>query len=194
MDYKEKISQYYTSEHQKSQQKIKYGIVCIIAIPLIFLILMFTMKSSKLVYLILWIAALFIISVYLIYVEYKDYTMQKQLKELIGEDENQPLIELPNLIELACLENDKLSKQNIKDDKISEKKQKEMNVYAVQKLSEIQKEYEIIAQEEHQKIDTKDRMADLEKELQMLREIAQLRTQLGMGDYSSLYKENDNVN
>lgn len=204
MDYKEKISQYYTSEHQKSQQKIKYGIICIIAIPLIFLILMFTMKSSKLVYLVLWIAALFIISTYLISVEYKDYTMQKQLKAFIGEDINQPLIELPDIIELAGLEDNKISK---KDDKILkkdkkrlkqgnnmlEKKQEEINIYTSKKPSEIQKEYENISQKEYEKTGQKNRTADLEKEIQMLREIAQLRTQLGMGDYSSLYKDHDNM-
>lgn len=198
MDYKEKISEYYTSEHQKSQQKIKYGIICIIAIPLIFLILMFTMKSSKLVYLILWIVALFIISAYLISVEYKDYTMQKQLKAFIGEDVNQPLIELTNMIELAHLENNQLSKKSDKllkkNNKISEKRQEEIEAYAVQKSSGIQKEYENVFQGEYEKIVQKDRTADLEKEIQMLREIAQLRTQLGMGDYSSLYKDHDNVN
>lgn len=215
MDYKEKIAEYYTSEHQKSQQKIKYGILCMIAIPLVFLILMFTMKSSKLVYLVLWIAALFIISAYLISVEYRDYTMQKQLKAFIGEEANQPLIEFPDIIDLTGLEDNKIQKKDKKilkkDEKIPqkdnaklkqnnnivEKKQEEMENYSVQKSPEIQKEYENISQEEYQNIyqkeyqsiGQKDRTADLEKEIQMLREIAQLRTQLGMGDYSSLYKE-----
>ena len=208
MDYKEKIAEYYTSEHQKSQQKIKYGILCMIAIPLVFLILMFTMKSSKLVYLVLWIAALFIISAYLISVEYRDYTMQKQLKAFIGEEANQPLIEFPDIIDLTGLEDNKIQKKDKKilkkDEKIPqkdnaklkqnnnivEKKQEEMENYSVQKSPEIQKEYENISQEEYQNIyqkeyqsiGQKDRTADLEKEIQMLREIAQLRTQLGMGD------------
>lgn len=204
MDYKEKIAKYYTSEHQKSQQKIKYGIICIIAIPLVFLILLFTMKSSKLVYLVLWIAALFIISTYLISVEYKDYTMQKQLKAFIGEDANQPLIEFPDIIELAGLEDNKIPKEDDtiskKDNKrwrqnnnILEQKQEEMKIYTTEKRFEIQKENENISQKEFEKIGQKDRTADLEKEIKMLREIAQLRTQLGMGDYSNLYKDYDNM-
>lgn len=215
MDYKEKIAEYYTSEHQKSQQKIKYGILCMIAIPLVFLILMFTMKSSKLVYLVLWITALFIISTYLISVEYRDYTMQKQLKAFIGKEANQSLVEFPDIIDWTYLEDNKIQKKDkkmSKEDKeiskkdntklkknnnILEKKQEEIENYLVQKPSEIQKKYENISQEEYeniyqkeyQNIGQKDRTADLEKEIQMLREIAQLRTQLGMGDYSSLYKE-----
>ena len=212
MDYKKRISEYYAGEHKKSQQKIKYGIVCIIAIPLIFLMLMFTMKSSKLIYLVLWIAALFIISAYLISVEYRDYMLQKQLNEFIGENEAQPLIEFPNIINLVQLEGNQLSEQDgeileeksqllEQNDKIlkesnqilkqknnkSEKKQKKEKIDTIQ-----DKEWSKI-QREDEKAFQNNRTNDLEKEIQMLQEIARLRTQLGMGDYSSLYKDNDNM-
>lgn len=80
MDYQKEI-------HAKNQKKIRWGIRCVVLIPLVFLMLMFSMDSSKVVFLVLWIVSLFTISAYLIYVEYMDYTLQLQLTELgIKED------------------------------------------------------------------------------------------------------------
>ena len=71
----------------RNQKKIRWGIRCVILIPMIFLMLMFSMDSSKVVFLVLWIVSLFTISAYLIYVEYMDYTLQERLTELgIKED------------------------------------------------------------------------------------------------------------
>lgn len=202
MEYKEKISNYYTSEHQKNQQKIKYGILCVIGIPLIFLILMFTMKSSKLVYLVLWIAALFLISAYLISVEYKDYLLQKQFNALIGEDATQPLIELPNIMELVGLEDIEKPEQEIEIAEQEIKTAKQNIKKSMQEIEKLNQDIEIPRQDiemPRQDIETTNsdiekskqdsRTADLEKEIQMLQEIARLRTQLGMGDYSNLYKD-----
>ena len=77
-----KIMEYQNEEHMRNQKKIRWGIRCVILIPLIFLMLMFSMNSSKVVFLVLWIVSLFVISAYLIYVEYMDYTLQKKLAEL----------------------------------------------------------------------------------------------------------------
>lgn len=89
-NYKEsysRIMEYQNEEHMRNQKKIRWGIRCVILIPLIFLMLMFSMDSSKVVFLVLWIVSLFTISAYLIYVEYMDYTMQKRLTKLgIKED------------------------------------------------------------------------------------------------------------
>ena len=82
-----RIMEYQNQEHLRNQKKIRWGIRCVILIPLIFLMLMFSMDSSKVVFLVLWIVSLFTISGYLIYVEYMDYTLQDRLTELgIKED------------------------------------------------------------------------------------------------------------
>lgn len=82
-----RIMEYQNQEHLRNQKKIRWGIRCVILIPLIFLMLMFSMDSSKVVFLVLWIVSLFTISGYLIYVEYMDYTLQERLTELgIKED------------------------------------------------------------------------------------------------------------
>ena len=82
-----RIMEYQNEEHLRNQKKIRWGIRCVILIPLIFLMLMFSMDSSKVVFLVLWIVSLFTISGYLIYVEYMDYTLQERLTELgIKED------------------------------------------------------------------------------------------------------------
>ena len=82
-----RIMGYQNQEHLRNQKKIRWGIRCVILIPLIFLMLMFSMDSSKVVFLVLWIVSLFTISGYLIYVEYMDYTLQERLTELgIKED------------------------------------------------------------------------------------------------------------
>ena len=77
-----RIMEYQNEEHLRNQKKIRWGIRCVILIPMIFLMLMFSMDSSKVVFLVLWIVSLFTISAYLIYVEYMDYTLQERLTEL----------------------------------------------------------------------------------------------------------------
>ena len=72
-----RIMEYQNEEHLRNQKKIRWGIRCVILIPMIFLMLMFSMDSSKVVFLVLWIVSLFTISAYLIYVEYMDYTLQE---------------------------------------------------------------------------------------------------------------------
>ena len=82
-----RIMEYQNEEHLRNQKKIRWGIRCVILIPMIFLMLMFSMDSSKVVFLVLWIVSLFTISAYLIYVEYMDFTLQERLTELgIKED------------------------------------------------------------------------------------------------------------
>ena len=82
-----RIMEYQNQEHLRNQKKIRWGIRCVILIPLIFLMLMFSMDSSMVVFLVLWIVSLITISGYLIYVEYMDYTLQERLTELgIKED------------------------------------------------------------------------------------------------------------
>ena len=86
-------------EHEKNKSRIKWGLRCVILVPMIFLILMFTMDSSQSVYLVLWIVSMFIISGYLIYVEYMDFEIQKTLiKAGISEDEVDQLLP-ENIIE-----------------------------------------------------------------------------------------------
>ena len=71
----EMIRLYYEKEHKRNKDRIKYGIIAMLIIPIIFLILLFVVNSSKVIFLVMWIASLFIISGYLIAIEYKDYNM-----------------------------------------------------------------------------------------------------------------------
>ena len=111
-DYEEsyrRIMDYQNKEHEKNQRKIRWGIRCVILIPLVFLMLTFSMDSSKVVFLVLWIVSLFTISAYLIYVEYSDYTLQMRLAELgIKEDATiDDLLPDKNLIAQYFAEEDK---------------------------------------------------------------------------------------
>lgn len=60
-------------------KKVKYGFICMIAVPLIFLFLMFNIES-ELVYLALWVVILIGLATYLIYIEYIHDRIQRQEK------------------------------------------------------------------------------------------------------------------
>ncbi len=94
----EMIRNYYEKEHKRNKDRIRYGIIAMIIIPIVFLILLFAVKSSKVVFLVMWIASLFIISGYLIAIEYKDYNMSENLKDIIGEDKNDTLIDTTKIL------------------------------------------------------------------------------------------------
>ena len=68
------IKDYYNREHKRNKDRIKYGIIAMVVIPIIFLILLFVVNSSKVIFLVMWIASLFIISGYLIAIESVSYT------------------------------------------------------------------------------------------------------------------------
>ena len=97
----EKILEYQQEMHEKNQKRIKYGIRCVLMIPLIFMAVMFALDSNKVVFLVLWIVSLFAISIYLIVVEYSDYQAQMKLSELgiKKDDEIQGLITEPPVVE-----------------------------------------------------------------------------------------------
>ena len=67
-------------------------------IPIVFLILLFVVNSSKVIFLVMWIASLFIISGYLIAIEYKDYNMSENLKDIIGNENKDTLIDTTKVI------------------------------------------------------------------------------------------------
>ena len=56
------IRDYYEKEHKHNKDRIKYGMIAILIIPIIFLILLFVVPGSKVIFLVMWIASLFIIS------------------------------------------------------------------------------------------------------------------------------------
>jgi len=82
----DKLFQYYTAVHQKNQKRIKAGMICLLAVPAVFLVLLLTMQSSKIIYLTLWVASLFVVCGYMIAVEYSDFSLQERMKEF-GVDE-----------------------------------------------------------------------------------------------------------
>ena len=86
------IKDYYNREHKHNKDRIKYGIIAMVVIPIIFLILLFVVNSSKVIFLVMWIASLFIISGYLIAIEYKDYNMTENLKDIVGNEYDDSLI------------------------------------------------------------------------------------------------------
>lgn len=94
----EMIRLYYEKEHKRNKDRIKYGIIAMLIIPIIFLILLFVVNSSKVIFLVMWIASLFIISGYLIAIEYKDYNMTENLKGIIDNSDNDALIDTTNVI------------------------------------------------------------------------------------------------
>lgn len=74
---KQKYLERSVSFERNYSKRIKYGFLCMLIIPLIFLILMFSL-DSKLVFLILWIVSLIALSLYLIVVEYIHDKIQRQ--------------------------------------------------------------------------------------------------------------------
>ena len=94
----EMIRLYYEKEHKRNKDRIKYGIIAMLIIPIIFLILLFVVNSSKVIFLVMWIASLFIISGYLIAIEYKDYNMTENLKGIIDISDNDALIDTTKVI------------------------------------------------------------------------------------------------
>ncbi len=94
----EMIRLYYEKEHKRNKDRIKYGIIAMLIIPIIFLILLFVVNSSKVIFLVMWIASLFIISGYLIALEYKDYNMTENLKGIIDNSDNDALIDTTKVI------------------------------------------------------------------------------------------------
>ena len=53
------IKDYYYREHKRNKDRIKYGIIAMLVIPIIFLTLLIVVNSSKVIILVLWIASLF---------------------------------------------------------------------------------------------------------------------------------------
>lgn len=94
----EMIRLYYEKEHKRNKDRIKYGIIAMLIIPIIFLILLFVVNSSKVIFLVMWIASLFIISGYMIAIEYKDYNMTENLKGIIDNSDNDALIDTTKVI------------------------------------------------------------------------------------------------
>ena len=92
------IRLYYEKEHKRNKDRIKYGIIAMLIIPIIFLILLFVVNSSKVIFLVMWIASLFIISGYLIAIEYKDYNMTENLKGIIDNSDSDALIDTTKVI------------------------------------------------------------------------------------------------
>ena len=97
----DKIDKVYEHEHDNNKRKLKYGIYCLLGVPMVFLVLLFTMNSSKLVFLVLWIASLFIISGYLVAVEYSDFKMQENFADILNEHkEKESLLDVPDITDI----------------------------------------------------------------------------------------------
>ena len=49
----EMIREYYEKEHKHNKDRIKYGIIAMLIIPIVFLILLFVVNSSKVIFLVM---------------------------------------------------------------------------------------------------------------------------------------------
>lgn len=78
-DAKEKFIKKSEKFERTYPKKVKYGFICMIAVPLVFLFLMFNLES-ELVYLALWVVILIGLATYLIYIEYIHDRIQRQEK------------------------------------------------------------------------------------------------------------------
>lgn len=78
-DAKEKFIKKSEKFDRTYPKKVKYGFICMIAVPLVFLFLMFNLES-ELVYLALWVVILIGLATYLIYIEYIHDRIQRQEK------------------------------------------------------------------------------------------------------------------
>ena len=92
------IKDYYNREHKHNKDRIKYGIIAMVVIPIIFLILLFVVNSSKVIFLVMWIASLFIIIGYIIAIEYKNYNIKENLKDIVGNEYDDSLIDTAKAI------------------------------------------------------------------------------------------------
>lgn len=72
------LTENYREFSRKRPQYIKYGLLSIFILPLVFLVLMFSLES-KLIFLTLWIVSIIACSAFLIVVEYKDYWYRQLL-------------------------------------------------------------------------------------------------------------------
>mgnify|MGYP003192775126 CR=1 FL=1 len=75
------IKDYYYREHKRNKDRIKYGIIAMLVIPIIFLTLLFVVNSSK-----------------VIAIEYKDYNMTENLKDIVGNEYDDSLIDTAKAI------------------------------------------------------------------------------------------------
>lgn len=82
-----KLQEQYEEFSRKRPIYIKYGLLSIFIIPIVFLVLMFSLES-KLIFLVLWIVSIIACAVFLIVVEYKDYWYRQLLGLNDKESEN----------------------------------------------------------------------------------------------------------
>lgn len=82
-----RLKEQYGEFSQKRPRYIKYGILSIFILPVVFLVLMFSLES-KLIFLALWIVSIIACAVFLIVVEYKDYWY----RQLLGLDKEKEAV------------------------------------------------------------------------------------------------------
>lgn len=88
-----KLQEQFEEFSRKRPIYIKYGLLSIFVIPIVFLVLMFSLES-KLIFLVLWIVSIIACAVFLIVVEYKDYWYRQLLG--LNEEESENLEETEN--------------------------------------------------------------------------------------------------
>lgn len=84
---KEAIEVEYASFKIKYTKYIRYGIMSIIIMPIIFLAVLFTVEA-KIIFLLLWIASIISIAVFLIIIEYKNFEYKEKLGEIEHNENN----------------------------------------------------------------------------------------------------------
>lgn len=98
-----KLQEQFEEFSRKRPIYIKYGLLSIFVIPIVFLVLMFSLES-KLIFLVLWIVSIIACAVFLIVVEYKDYWYRQLLG--LNEEESENLEETENCPPLSAPDGD----------------------------------------------------------------------------------------
>lgn len=86
----QRIEKYRLEFHEKNRRRIKTGIICLIAVPLIFLALLMMTGSDRIIFLVLWVISMFIIACYLIYTEYMDFSVDRIVSDITGISPEKP--------------------------------------------------------------------------------------------------------
>lgn len=72
--------------HERNKNRIKYGTILLILLPLILGLIRWLTDSDKVLFLLIWVLCLFLVAAYLIGVEYLDYSIQKKLTEMTDKE------------------------------------------------------------------------------------------------------------
>ena len=82
------LDTYVREFHDKNKKRLKVSGIVLILLPVVLGLIRWFTGSDKILFLFIWVLCMFIISAYLVSVEYLDHTVQKRMKDIMGNDED----------------------------------------------------------------------------------------------------------